>query len=103
MQTHGSAAVSNVLNPAPTTNMLPQKPPKLCFTPLGQNNRHPTHSVQSPHMNVTLNPQRFRIYPEMVKGQRKYAPKYALARPADSAFVILRRVTKLLLSTSSRP
>jgi hypothetical protein len=29
--TYGSAAVSNVLKPAPTTNMLPQKPPNDCF------------------------------------------------------------------------
>lgn len=54
--THGSAAISNVLNPAPTTNILPQKPPKLCFTPLGQNSKHPTHKTHKPETNVIRKP-----------------------------------------------
>jgi len=61
--THGSAAVSRVERPAPTTcwsamdtlsiqgkhtNMLPQNPPKDFFTPLGQKRRHPTARVARP-------------------------------------------------------
>lgn len=36
-----SAPVSRVERPAPTTNMLPQKPPKEALTPLGQKRRQP--------------------------------------------------------------
>jgi hypothetical protein len=46
--TYGSAAVSRVLRPAPTTNMLPQKPPKDLLTPLGQKSRHPTARTARP-------------------------------------------------------
>ena len=44
----GSAAVSKVERPAPTTNMLPQNPPNDRFSPLGQKRRLPTASTASP-------------------------------------------------------
>jgi hypothetical protein len=101
--THRSAAVSNVLNPAPTTNILPQNPPKLCFTPLGQNSKHPTHNTHRPQTKVIRKPYLRSIQPEMVSGHKKYAPKQAAERPDDSALEILSNETKLLFSTSRRP
>lgn len=41
-------------------------------------------------MKVTLKPKRRRIHPEIVRGQRKYAPKYAAERPEASLAVMLR-------------
>jgi hypothetical protein len=72
---YGSAAVSRVDSPIPTTNMLPQNPPKDFFTPEGQNRRHPTARTDRPVMNVNLKPNRLRIHPDSVGGQMKYAPK----------------------------
>jgi hypothetical protein len=85
--TYGSAAVSSVDKPAPTTNMLPQKPPKDRLTPDGQKRRHPTvrterptqlaleiHSSRleyEPVINVTRNPYFLKIQPEIVNGQMK--------------------------------
>lgn len=90
-RTYGSAAVSRVERPAPTTNMLPQNPPNDLFRPLGQKRRHPTASTARPDqesqcqpsfrhiapdrplpvMKVTRNPYRRTIHPEMVSGQMK--------------------------------
>jgi hypothetical protein len=72
---NGSAAVSRVDNPAPTTNIDPQKPPKDFFKPDGQNKRQPTTRTESPVTKVIRKPNRRRIHPDIVSGQRKYAPK----------------------------
>jgi hypothetical protein len=37
--------------------------------------RHPTEKMRSPDMNVTRKPHLRRIQPDIVGGQRKYAPK----------------------------
>lgn len=66
----GSAAVSRVESPEPTTNMLPQKPPNEALTPLGHIRRHPTARTARPVMNVTRNPNLRRIHPEMVGGHK---------------------------------
>jgi hypothetical protein len=60
----GSVAVSSVESPAPTTNMLPQKPPKECFTPEGYIRRHPVARTQRPVMKVTRKPYLRRVQPE---------------------------------------
>lgn len=70
-RTHGSAAVSSVDSPIPTTNMDPQNPPKLFLTPDGQKSRQPTARTARPVMNVMRKPYRRRIQPEIVNGQRK--------------------------------
>jgi hypothetical protein len=54
MDRNGSAAVSRVLNPAPTTNMEPQNPPKDFLTPLGQKRRQPTARTERPVIKVVL-------------------------------------------------
>ncbi len=56
--------------PAPTTNMLPQKPPKDCLRPEGQKSRQPTARTARPVMKVTRKPNLRRIHPEMVQGDR---------------------------------
>jgi len=54
-----SAPVSSVDRLAPTTNMLPQKPPKGAFTPLDQKRRQPTVSTARPrHFSQHENLQR---------------------------------------------
>lgn len=54
-------------------------------------------------MNVTRKPNRRRIHPETVRGQRKYAPKYAADKPDDILAVILSSSWKWELRVSRRP
>lgn len=54
--THGSAAVSKVDRPIPTTNIEPQKPPKLSLMADGQKSRQPTARTARPSMKVTRKP-----------------------------------------------
>ena len=67
MERKGSAAVSRVERPAPTTNMLPENPPKDFFRPEGQKSRHPIAKTARPAMKVTRKPNLRRIQPEMVR------------------------------------
>jgi hypothetical protein len=71
MARNGSAAVSRVDSPAPTMNIEPQKPPKDFLIPEGQNIRQPTANTARPVTNVSRKPNRRRIHPEIVRGQRK--------------------------------
>lgn len=71
MARNGSAAVSRVAKPAPTTNMLPQKPPNERPSTEGQKRRQPTASTARPAMKVTRKPQRRSTKPETVGGQMK--------------------------------
>ena len=56
-----------------------------------------------PVMNVTRKPNRRRIHPETVRGQRKYAPKYAADKPDDILAVMLSSSWKWELRVSRRP
>lgn len=90
MARKGSAAVSSVLRPAPTTNMLPHNPPKDRLTPESQRSRLPIARIARPVMNVTLKPKRRRIQPDIVSGQTKYAPNYEEESPAAREAVMFR-------------
>lgn len=90
--------------------MLPQKPPKDLFTPLGQKRRQPTARIARPSLmfifsqqfkksrivlpaiNVILNPYLRTIHPEIVNGQMKYAAKYEACNPDDLPAVMFKVV-----------